>query len=220
MPYDQRQAVSALATFQEVSGLRDYPWEIASGVGEGTIRRFKNGKARSLTWETYEKLADGASSLLNRKVEARELLGDYPNTWPVFEAVLTGDEVVRLPSEGMYRVPAPPDHVSGGVIEVRGRSLLPEFRQGDLLFHANLQPDIDALVGDVVLAQTTNGRRHIRILHSTPNPGHYTLSSINPAYPPLEDVQVMSAAEILWVKHRPRWAAFQKENTPLRFVSG
>ena len=73
MAFDRDKALAALAAFQQSTGLRDFPWEEASGVGSGTLRKFRNTEGRSLNSSTYAKLAEGASRRLNRQVSAREL---------------------------------------------------------------------------------------------------------------------------------------------------
>ena len=76
MAYDSRRARAALAAFQVATGLQDFPWEKASSVGEGTLRRFRSGSSRSMGPITYDKLAAGASGLLGRPVTSAELRGE------------------------------------------------------------------------------------------------------------------------------------------------
>lgn len=72
MSYDPEQARSALAAFKKSTGLKDAPWEKASGVGSGTIRKFEKGPNQSMGPATYSKLAVGASELLGRRVLVSE----------------------------------------------------------------------------------------------------------------------------------------------------
>lgn len=76
MTYDPEVRRTVLRDFMKVNGLREQPWEIAAGVGQGTIRAFLKGRTKSLTDKTYEKLAQGASKVLGAKVFARELRGE------------------------------------------------------------------------------------------------------------------------------------------------
>ena len=96
MAYDKRKATAALAAFQQSTGLKDFPWERASGVGEGTLRKFRSGSARSMSDETYERLAAGASDLLGRKIApARLRPGPVADVeLPIRSYVGAGDEVV------------------------------------------------------------------------------------------------------------------------------
>lgn len=103
MSYDPEQARSALAAFKKSTGLKDAPWEKASGVGGGTIRKFEKGPNRSMGPETYSKLATGASELLGRKVLVSEFT-------PLGESAVLADPVILdsnvAPAPGAPRVPA------------------------------------------------------------------------------------------------------------------
>ena len=68
MAYDPDLARAALAAFKKSTGLKDAPWEKASKVGSGAIRKFEHGPNRSLSAETYAKLAAGASRILGRTI--------------------------------------------------------------------------------------------------------------------------------------------------------
>jgi hypothetical protein len=71
---NQRRA--ALLAFMEANpSIKKAQWERASELSEGTIRGFLK-RAATMTDETYEKLAAGASKLLGRMVRASELRGD------------------------------------------------------------------------------------------------------------------------------------------------
>jgi phage repressor protein C with HTH and peptisase S24 domain len=110
MSYDPEQARSALAAFKQSTGLKDAPWEKASGVGSGTIRKFEKGPNQSMGPATYSKLAAGASELLGRRVLVSEFaprgedvsVGTLPSPAPV-EPVILDPNVV--PAPGAPRVP-------------------------------------------------------------------------------------------------------------------
>lgn len=76
MAYDKTRALAALADFQRSNDLKDARWERASGVGGGTLRKFRDTPGRSLNSSTYAKLASGASTLLNRPVTMSEFSGE------------------------------------------------------------------------------------------------------------------------------------------------
>lgn len=50
-------------------------WEKRAGLGEGTLRKFLDGKTKTLTGQTYDKLRDAASDILGRSVGLYELQG-------------------------------------------------------------------------------------------------------------------------------------------------
>ena len=206
MAYDKRKATAALAAFQQSTGLKDFPWERASSVGEGTLRKFRSGSARSMSDETYEKLAAGASDLLGRKIApARLRPGPVTDVeLPIRSYVGAGDEVVA-PIDGdgpIDYVTAPPDLAEGEVLEVRGRSMLPAYEHGDLLFHRFMDPDPRELVGKLVVAKLKDGRRFVKVLLAGTRRGRFTLASLNPSFAPMEDQASEAVARIVWVKKR------------------
>lgn len=75
MAYDAERSRKALQNFIDRTSLKEHPWELASGVGPGTIRAFLKGRSKTLTENTYEKLAAGATKSLGRQVLASELRG-------------------------------------------------------------------------------------------------------------------------------------------------
>lgn len=76
MAYERDKALAALAAFQKFTGLKDDPWEKAASVGEGTLRRFRNGRTNSLQTATYDKLAAGASQLKGQQFTAAHIRGE------------------------------------------------------------------------------------------------------------------------------------------------
>lgn len=211
MAYDKRKAVAALAAFQESTGLKDHPWEVASKVGEGTLRKFRDGAGRSMSGETYEKLAAGATKKLGRDFTAAHIRGEVPMDimLPVASFVSAGDEAA-FPVDGdppFDWEKAPPGMKEGEVLEVRGRSMLPVFKSGDRLFHTFLTLDFKRLYGELVIAKLKDGRRFVKVLEPGSKRNRYTLSSFNPAYSPLEDQELAAVAEIVWVKRSGTTAA-------------
>lgn len=76
MAFDPTQRRDALKAFLERhEGLNINLWERTAELGEGTLRKFIAGLTKSLTDETYTKLAEAATELLGRKVELYELQG-------------------------------------------------------------------------------------------------------------------------------------------------
>lgn len=122
---------------------------------------------------------------------------------PVRTIVGAGDEVMG-PADGDEHPfdyePAPPGLYDGEVTEVRGRSMLPLYRDGDRLFHKVMTDDPTTLIGEVAVVKLKDGRRFVKVLQPGKKRGLFRLESVNPAYEPIEDQPVASAARILWVK--------------------
>jgi phage repressor protein C with HTH and peptisase S24 domain len=207
MSYDEKRARSALATFQKRSGLRDYPWELASGVGTGTLRSFRNARNRAMSNSTYEKLAAGATALLGHEVTPAELIGDprAARQARIECFVGGGDEVVPIPvDEAVDWVPAPPGMTNPEAIEVRGRSLLPIFQHGDLLFYERVATDPTPFRDELVVARTRSGKCVVRILQAGTRRGRFNLISVNPSFAPLENEEIEWVGPIEWINKRRR----------------
>ena len=128
---------------------------------------------------------------------------------PVSTVVAAGDEILQ-PHDGdgpMEYTGAPPGMTDGEVTEVRGRSMLPIFRDGDRLFHRFVTEDPLRLIGEVVVARLKDGRRFVKILKLGRRKGRFDLESINQQFPPMENEAVAAVAEILWVERRSKRAS-------------
>jgi phage repressor protein C with HTH and peptisase S24 domain len=208
MSYDEKRVRAALAAFQKSSGLRDYPWETASGVGPGTLRSFRSGRNRAMSNATYEKLASGATALLNRDVTAAELRADPGMSRQIRVAsfVGAGDEIVPIPTdEPIDWALAPPGMDNVEATEVRGRSMMPFYHHGDLLFHRRIDKDPGRFKDEALVVQVTDGKRMIKLLQPGARRGRFNLISINPSLAPLENQAVDWVGPIEWVnKRRPR----------------
>lgn len=208
MAYDKAAALKALARFQRDTGLKDRPWEEAAGLGEGTLRKFRSGPNRSMSTETYEKLASGAAKLLGRRVQAGEIRGeiDTPIMVPLRSYVGAGDEIMMIPADDppLDFVQAPPGMRGAEATEVRGVSMVPLFHEGDLLFHRRLESDPLRYRNEALVVQVKNGKRYVKLVLPGTRKGRYHLTSINPAFPPIEDQAVDWFGPIEWVHKRRR----------------
>jgi hypothetical protein len=200
MSYDPRRAIAALAAFQRSTGLRDFPWEKASGVGEGTLRRFRRKDNRSMSHETYERLATGASALLGRMVTAAEFR-DYDVSPPVPISLRLSEGAVLLaldkPSEF---APAPPGFTAGSAAIVEGMAGKPLFCAGDVLFCGREVSELHKFIGKEAAVQIKNGPHLVRRVLPGTRRGRYHLLGISDATPALEDQAIASAAHIEWVR--------------------
>jgi hypothetical protein len=109
--------------------------------------------------------------------------------WAVFD-----DEIDELPMS-----------VEGGDpigLEVRGDSMAPVCRNGDILIGGKKATNLQDLLGtDCILALADN-RRFVKYLARGRLRGRYNLRSYNPAYPDIENVEVEWAAPISWICRR------------------
>ncbi len=197
MSYDRRSALAALDNFQRITRLKDYPWELASKVGGGTLRRFRNGKTHSLNSETYDKLAAGASKLRGVEHTAAEIRGEIPIRLvvPIRSRVGAGEFVFPIDGDVLGYTEVPAGVEAEECLQVDGDSMEPVYRHRDLLFpRAPRKPT--ELVGRIVAAQIKNGPRVVKILQKGSARGRWTLVSVNPLHEPIKDCELETVAAI------------------------
>lgn len=201
--FSPEQRRRALREFMQANSLKAYPWAKAAGVSEASIRNFLAGDSDSLSERTYSLLAKAAQSSV-AALRGEEMV---PATieLPVSSYVGAGDEIIPIAEDGpIDYAPAPPGMIGGEVTEVRGRSMLPLYHDGDRLFHHRIDTDLAKWRGEVVVVQVKNGKRLVKLLQPGARRGRYTLVSINPVFAPLEDQQVDWVGPIEWVNKRRR----------------
>lgn len=156
-------------------------------------------------YEIAAVLGTTAAELLGKPLALRTPASEGP-TLPVSSMVSAGDEVIQpIDSDGPFdREPAPPDLLDGEVAEIRGRSMLPVFADGDRLFFRTVEDDPARLIGGVVVARLRDGRRFVKILRAGSRRGRFNLESINPQYDEMIDQQLDAVGEIVWVRKKAR----------------
>ena len=89
-------------------------------------------------------------------------------------------------------------------IGVRGRSMSPVYRSGDILICSRYSGnDPDRFLRRDCVVQTMTGACYIKHVAPGPTPGTFTLKSYNPEFPDIEGVQVAWAAPVRWIKRIP-----------------
>ncbi len=206
---DPEQRRRALTAFMAAHSLRPYPWCLASGVAEATLRGFREGRWDSMSDRTYAKLAAGATELCfekrqGRPVTAAELRGEtMPAQSKIESYVGAGAEVRPIDGDSLDDwAEAPPFDGPLRAAIVRGESALPMFEDGNVLFYPQPSKALVPFVGDVVIAQLKDGRRLVKRLERGQKEGRWHLLSINPASPMIANVAVSAVAPIVWVKRR------------------
>ncbi len=207
---EQRRRV--LREFMQQRGLNTYAWATEAGISEGTIRNFLKGGEHgsdSLSDRTYELLARAADvqvSDLRGEKPAAAAADDDDEKVAIRSFVGAGDEIISLgddePPIGYTAAPPGLDMVEA--TEVRGLSMLPLYRPGDLLFHHRMAIDPLELRDEVAVMQTKGRKRYVKLIQPGTKKGTFRLVSINPLYPPIEDQVLAWVAPIVWVRKK-RW---------------
>lgn len=84
----------------------------------------------------------------------------------------------------------------GTVLKIRGTSMEPRYLDGEYIGYRSNGGDPSSMVGGEVIAQLTDGRRVLKVLHRGSEPNLWTLQSINRTTPPIVNVEIEWAAPI------------------------
>lgn len=88
-------------------------------------------------------------------------------------------------------------------VVVKGISMLPAYRDGDVLFFREDHVPIDNLVGsDCIVITEDKNRAYVKRIMKGSKKGLYTLLSYAPGIDPLPDVKVLKAWPIEWIKRK------------------
>lgn len=201
-------------------------WCVASGVSNGTISNFVRGETDSLTEKTYVKLANGASNLLKVEVTPEALKGaDIPDEGGIAVAgyVGAGGEIPAYvddyaKGEGLEHVPRPPG-MRGDVVavKVRGPSMLPVYRDGDVLFYSLDDRRHPAeLIGIECIVRLRDGRTMLKEVRHGSRKGSFTLGSHN--WGDIPDVRIEWAVPVRWVQRARTSLRSNNDKEPARPV--
>lgn len=192
----------ALVDFMASRELVRTTWCKAAGVSESSVRWFLSGRTNSLNEATYRKLA--AQQNVPIAILRGETIASGPIRIPIRSYVGAGAEVIPFDDDPPIDSVALPDWAtlaSEGFI-VRGQSMAPMFSDGDVLFPERDPAPPDKRLGQVVLIDLKDGRRLVKKLIKGATRGRWTLISVNPEEPPMQDQVVVRAAAIPLVKRK------------------
>ena len=162
-----------------------------------TISKLVRGKMR-LSDKWIEKI----SSAL--EVPPTELFAER-QTIPIVGYVGAGAEIWPIddhaPGAGLDEVELPwPVGENAVAVIVRGQSMHPVYREGDIIIYEERHEDPTHLIARECVVRLTDGRTFIKELAPGSKPGHFTLLSWNA--PPIHDAPVAWAAPVRYVKRK------------------
>ncbi|MEL8056373.1 MAG: LexA family transcriptional regulator [Pseudomonadota bacterium] len=168
---------------------------IRAGKGETFVRDLLRRK-NSPSIDNLERVASALGASLS------ELIGsDRPfQTIPIRGAVAGGEQ--WQPFEDQlgdleFRI----DQGEPIALEVRGDSMSPVYRQGDIIAGPKYYgQQIERLIGGDCIVFTTDDEGYVKFLAKGRRYGRFNLKSYNPSFPDQEDVALQWAAPIQWVR--------------------
>jgi len=99
---------------------------------------------------------------------------------------------------GIDEIDAPPGVTSGIALKIRGDSMYPKFDPGDIVVCESKPREMVNLLNKVCYVKLADGRAYLKILRRGSVPGRWSLHSHNA--PPIEDVEIDQAYQVVWVK--------------------
>lgn len=174
----------------------------AAGLSQAQL-----GKACGCSQQIVDNLESGKT--LNSKYlpAITEYLGIVPPTFktamiPVVGYIGAGAVVWPIDDNelgnGIDEIDAPPGVTSGIALKIRGDSMYPKFDAGDIVVCESTPREISSLINKVCYVKLTDGRAYLKILRRGSTPSRWSLHSHNA--PPIEDVQLDQAYQVVWVK--------------------
>ncbi len=182
-----------------------YGWGIAelsrrSGVPYENLSKYVQGKVANPRGDILEKIARALGVNI---VWLSFGEGPMLSRIPVVGYVSGGDEWVPFDDHamgaGLDYVEFALDEVDPIAVQVRGRSMAPVYRDGDTLMGGRSSDPSDFLSRDC-LVQTITGATYVKTVLRGSTAGTFRLRSYNPDYQDIEDVKLIWAAPIHWIK--------------------
>lgn len=205
-PFTQKCVWSNFALMEDpldIETIRETLRRIMDEKGEKpTSLSLKVGRNRTLVKDLLEKARDVQVGTLSKLAGALDVpLSDLlaaPRV-PVVGYIGAGGEVIYEDVGNEEQVARPPA-ISGSVIalEVRGSSMLPKYKDGDIIYiqrqHDGVLPDY---IGEDCAVRVEGGETYIKQLMRGSEEGLFTLLSLNAS--PIENVRVEWATPVLFI---------------------
>jgi phage repressor protein C with HTH and peptisase S24 domain len=191
----------------------DRSWSLDATGKPDTIRNVRRGKSKMPKVETIERLADKAevsADWLRGRGESSDSQEERfipPGTSGPKAAVQmmgyigAGDQVYHFGISDLHdrTVDAPPGIKHGVAAIVRGTSMLPVYKDRDLVVAQAFEGDLIELIGRDCFVQVQDGPLYLKVLRKGRGT-KFNLESYNPAVEPILNQQIEWAAPVAWVR--------------------
>lgn len=174
---------------------------LAAGLNESFVRDMLQRKRRPSV-EKFSKLVSILGTTV-ADIMGEEGQGDTSRSVPLMGYVGAGAEVEpdfeQVPNEGLEQIPVPfalPAEMIA--FQVRGDSMLPQFRDGTVLIvYREQRRSLESFYGEEAAVRTSDGRRFIKTILRGARAGMVNLMSWNAQ--PIENVHLAWVGEIFSV---------------------
>lgn len=209
---DHGKLLARIDQVLEAKGWTSRGWSIAATGKPDTIRNIQRGGSKAPRTDTLAKLAAEAQVTFDWLMggagpemaftpdEGAQATGvDAKGRLPLIGFIGAGDKLYHFGiGETRLSEEAPPGVRRGLVAEVRGQSMLPVYRNGDMVVGAEHPGKIEELVGRDCFVQVVDGPLYLKILRRGAK-GRFNLESYNDSAI-IANQAVEWAAPVVWVK--------------------
>lgn len=169
----------------------------AAGLGETVVRDLLTpGRSRNPTQRTLRAVGQQLD------LTVAEMVGEPPEPVRVsiIGTVSAGEGWIAV-SDGEYETITLDASADAIALRVRGDSMSPAYRDGDLIIGARrATARADNLVGLDSIVELQDGRRFVKIIAKSAVKGCVTLRSYNVGHKDVEDVKLAWVAPVIWVR--------------------
>lgn len=178
----------------ELSRRSDLPYD--------SINKYLRGEVDQPRGDALERLAEAMGL---RPAWLRDGDGAQLSRIPVVGVISAGEAWLPIDDHpkggGLDEISFDLDDADPIAIRVRGTSMAPVYRDGDILICSRLRGmDISQCLSHDCAVMTRDGHGYLKILLKGSGADRFRLRSYNPAYPDAEDVRIEWAAPVVWIK--------------------
>lgn len=178
---------------RETAGLTLERLGALAGVDRATVWRYEKGRT-SLFNDSAHKFA----AALGVDNPAEFLETSAPRPCQVMGEVGAGAQVFHQ-DDGREYVPSPADMEAPMAVRVRGTSMMPVYREGDLLFAEQRKHVANDVVGQDCIVQVADGPCLVKRVHRGSGSGLFRLFSYE-TQELTDDLRLTWAAPVRWVR--------------------
>lgn len=163
----------------------------ASGASQSTVDRLEKGQTSTSRHLTKILVTLGLDDRAPSRVQLIGYLGAGQMVTPIDD---------HPQGSGFEEIEAPAGVDNGIGLIVRGNSMVPRYRDGDIVIIDKTLLDISSLIGDDCYVKLTDGRCYLKTLQAGSRPGRYNLQSIDG--PDIRDAAIELAYPVAWIRPR------------------